>query len=80
MKKGDDMKYLISFVIFVVMGCVIGGYAFFLVWVLEQTGVSRLIIFFVSFIFAVVLIALVVAFLTRMREIGKEDKNDYRNY
>ncbi|MFN4217418.1 MAG: hypothetical protein ACK4HQ_08480 [Brevinematales bacterium] len=74
------MKYLISFVIFVVMGCVIGGYAFFLVWVLEQTGVSRLIIFFVSFIFAVVLIALVVAFLTRMREIGKEDKNDYRNY
>lgn len=74
------MNYLISFVIFLVVVTLIGGYAFFLVWALGGAGVPVGMVLFVSFLFLVLMIALVVAFVARIKEIGKEEKDDYRNY
>lgn len=74
------MSYLISGVIFLVMGGLVGGYALFLVWVLKGAGIPLWIVLFISFIFLVILFGLVVAFIGRIREISKEDKDDYRNY
>ncbi|MCX7881717.1 MAG: hypothetical protein N2314_00640 [Brevinematales bacterium] len=74
------MKYLTAGVIFLVVGGMIGGYAFFLLWALGTAGVSLWVVIFISFVFFAVLMGLVVAFFARIKEIGKEDTHDYRNY
>ncbi len=78
--KEGSMNYLISLVIFLVMATLIGGYAFFLVWALGGAGVPLGLVLFVSFLFVVLLLSLTVAFVARMREIKKEEQDDYRNY
>ncbi|URA09533.1 hypothetical protein [Thermospira aquatica] len=74
------MKYLISLFIVLFVGGLIVGYAAFVVWALSVAQMPWWGIGFVSMIFLVLIAGLIVAFFARIKEVSKEDKDDYRNY
>lgn len=74
------MKYIIPIIILVLVGGLIAGYAIFLLWAFSSIPVPFWVLGLVSVIFFALLVGLVVAFFSRLREMSKEDKNDYRNY
>jgi len=56
------------------------GYGVFLVWAFQQASFSPWVTVFISVIFLLLLIGLVVSFVSAWKEISQEDKDDYRNY
>ncbi len=74
------MRYIISILIVFFVGGVIVGYGAFLVWALSVAQMPWWGVGFVSMIFVALVGGLLVAFFARLKEITKEDKDDYRNY